>query len=96
MSGFKGQKNIYVCRECRGHIVTVDLDEGVTPFLLPCKETLKCVGLMQSSMYRVYDQEIKADWEWYKPTMDERRKLNPFAQEHVTMGGLLLRKVNLQ
>lgn len=33
--------NVYVCEKCGGHTVTVDVDEGVTPFMIGChaKET---------------------------------------------------------
>lgn len=33
--------NVYVCRKCGGYTVTVDVDEGVTPFMIGChaKET---------------------------------------------------------
>lgn len=33
--------NVYVCQKCGGHTVTVDVDEGVTPFMIGChaKET---------------------------------------------------------
>lgn len=28
--------NVYVCRKCGGHTVTVDVDDGVTPFMIGC------------------------------------------------------------
>ena len=28
--------NVYVCRKCGDHTVTVDVDEGVTPFMIGC------------------------------------------------------------
>src|SRR5687768_10420783 len=60
---FQGKKNIYVCDACKGHIVTVDRDHGVTPFMITCHATLFCKGMMKSSMYRVFDQNIGADYE---------------------------------
>lgn len=88
--GFKGKKNIYVCDKCKGHVVTIDKDEGVTPFMIECKATIFCDGMMQSSFYRVFDQNMRADWEWYRPTAPEIVK--PHLQHHVDQGGLLLRK----
>lgn len=88
--GFKGKKNIYVCEQCKGHIVTVDLERGVTPFMVGCCATHGCKGMMKSSMYRVFDQEIRADHEWYRPTAVEA--LKPWEADHVSRGGLLLRK----
>jgi hypothetical protein len=89
--GFKQQKNMYVCERCAGHIVTVDLEEGVTPFLIKCEATAGCSGMMKSSMYRVYDQSVRASHEWYRPTLVMR--LDAWEQEHVKKGGLLLRRI---
>lgn len=52
---FRGKYNIYACDECGEHIVTIDVDAGVTPFTIPCGEycTPNCKGSMISSMYRV-------------------------------------------
>lgn len=90
----KGKKNIYVCRKCQGHIVTVDRDDGTTPFLVTCQATLHCDGTMQSSMYRVFDQSMRATHEWYKPTILEIGQLSPAVTDHVMQGGLLLRLIS--
>lgn len=88
--GFRGKKNIYTCDKCFGHIVTVDVDRGVTPFTIDCKVTFDCKGWMQSSMYRVFDQSMRADYEWYRPSTVEA---HPFhMQEHIQRGGLILRE----
>lgn len=91
--GLQGQKNIYVCHSCLGHIVTVDRDEGTTPFTVGCRATAGCRGTMQSSMYRVFDQMIGAKYEWYKPDDNEKARLGPGALAHVNMGGLLIRRI---
>lgn len=88
---FKGKKNIYVCDKCKGHVVTVDIDEGVTPFMIRCHATAFCKGEMKSSMYRVFDQDMRAGFEWYRPTAPE--VVAPHLQPHVEQGGLLFRKV---
>ena len=90
---FKDRRNIYVCDACNGHIVTVDLEEGVTPFMLPCMCKEGCKGLMQSSMYRVFDQRMAASHEWYRPAEAEIAALSPGYRDHVKNGGLLIRKV---
>ena len=36
-----GYKNIYTCPKCGGQTVTIDVDEGVTPFMLRCRATGK-------------------------------------------------------
>jgi hypothetical protein len=30
--------NVYICQLCGGHTVTVDVDEGVTPFMIKCRK----------------------------------------------------------
>lgn len=89
---YQGKKNIYVCEACHGHIVTVDADEGVTPFLTPCCVTKGCKGMMKSSLYRVFDQSIAPSHEWFRPHPDAR--FSPSGMEHVSRGGLLLRKLD--
>lgn len=86
-----GRKNIYTCRTCRGHIVTRDADEGVTPFMLACRATPGCQGLMHSSMYRVFDGTMAASHEWYKP--DVAQVMEPGTRRHVEKGGLVLRPI---
>jgi hypothetical protein len=88
--GFKGKKNIYTCDRCKGHIVTLDIDKGTTPFLVECKATINCKGMMKSSMYRVFDQDMRPDFVWYRPSAVEDVK--PHLVEHIRMGGLLLRR----
>ena len=83
---FKGQRNRYTCRDCGQTIVTVDTDEGVTPFLLGCRTTEGCKGLMQSSMYRgVTDVPT---FEWRKPTPVELIKASRGMRDHFSQGGL--------
>ena len=88
-----GKRNIYVCEQCFGHVVTVDLVEGVTPFMMECRATAGCKGAMQSSFYRVFDQRMKPAFEWYKPDAAEMATLKPWSKEHVDKGGLLIRQI---
>jgi len=87
----KGQINQYTCRECDRNIVTIDVDEGVTPFMLACRATDGCKGMMVSGMYRV-DQTLKPQFEWYQPTPKKIKKLNPEMRDHCERGGLLIRR----
>jgi hypothetical protein len=84
-----GRKNIFVCAACGGHIVTVDLDEGVQPLAISCHATLGCRGLMKSSLYKVFDQSIRAAYEFYRPPAI--KILTPAEASTVANGGLLLR-----
>ena len=85
-----GQKNIYTCTKCGAHIVTVDRDDGVTPFMVACKIPA-CGGKMHSSFYEVFDQRMRAFWEWYKPPAPQQ--LTDGERAHVDKGGLLLRPI---
>ena len=78
--------NVYRCEECNGYTVTIDVHEGVTPFLLDCRANGKsrvdrdpeaCNGMARSSMYRPVfffgpGPWIPA-WEWYAPTEEEAK-----------------------
>jgi len=86
-----GKKNIYTCRKCRGHIVTRDLEEGVTPFMIRCEADPNCDGMMHSSFYRVFDGTLAASHEWFKPSVAQ--VLEPGVRRHVEKGGLVLRRI---
>jgi len=90
---YKGKKNVYRCEH--GHrTITVDLVEGVTPFMIRCRHE-GCDTHAQSSFYRV-DQGLEATHEWYLPSIDEAFQLNmqhPGMLDHVKQGGLVLRKI---
>lgn len=90
---FQGKKNIYVCEACKGHIVTVDRDDGVTPFMTSCYAKEGCSGAMRSSMYEVSDQTMRAGYEWYRPDSSEITSASLHTRDHVSNGGLLLRKI---
>lgn len=82
--------NRYECPQCGGFIVTIDRDEGVTPFMLRCRASKDCNGMMQSCFYQA-DQSIVPSWEWRKPTKTEYFQLDlATRRDHVDRGGLLL------
>lgn len=94
-----GLINIYVCRECGGHTITKNRDEGTTPFMIGCRATEGCKGAAESSFYRV-SQKLEPMILWIKPTpaeldaylMEHGDKGPHVAAEitkHVAMGGLL-------
>lgn len=87
---FLSKKNIYTCEGCGAHIVTVDVDDGTTPYLTPCTETSGCGRLMRSSLYRV-DQNMKPSHEWYRPS--STAEFSQHTRDHVEKGGLLLRRI---
>lgn len=86
----KGKKNKYICDSCGGEIITVDLDDGVTPAFLRCKISDDCRGTMHSSWYRVKTTR-PAQYEWFKPA--SLKGYSRGMKQHIEMGGLVLRKI---
>lgn len=89
----KGKKNIYLCHKCGHGFVTVDVDEGTTPFATNCDHP-GCGGVATSLCYGAPQPvlaSVKPSFEWYKPASTER--LSAGEVEHVLKGGLLKRRV---
>lgn len=90
----RGRVNAYLCRDCRGYTMTVDVDEGVTPFMLRCRaegEHGDCGGKAQSLFYRLPPALPEPAWEFYRPDEAELATLDRASRAHVQQGGLLLR-----
>lgn len=91
------RENFYMCSECKKPTVTVDVDDGVTPFTITCKTTEGCTGLAYSAMYPKTERPPNVPapaWEWYKPTeaeVKESDKEYPGSYDHWKQGGLFLR-----
>lgn len=94
----QNKKNRYVCQKCHKSIITIDKDEGITPFMIECKATENCDGLMYSSFY---DKSLQNNpllipmFEWYKPKNanhypEEHREI---MQKHFDEGGLDIRPI---
>lgn len=92
MTGMKGKKNRYICTCCNCTIVTVDIDEGTTPYLLLCHATPGCPGMMLSQWYQGAES-LEPSWEFYRPSPEEYIQLPMSYKAHVENGGLLLRKI---
>jgi predicted RNA-binding Zn-ribbon protein involved in translation (DUF1610 family) len=90
--GYKGKINIYKCNKCGKKHITKDLEEGVTPFMIGCRNP-GCNGDAQSSFYRA-DQSLDPEWEWYRPDEKEAKEISMSTFEHVKNGGLVLRRVD--
>lgn len=88
-----GKKNRYTCQECNSYYITVDKDDGTTPFMAPCQARF-CDGMAQSEFYRV-DQSLPASHEWYRANDVEARGMKPHMRQHHDMGGLFLRKASV-
>lgn len=88
-----GTRNAYKCEACGGLIITQDIEEGVTPFLLPCVATSGCMGMMKSACYRgplggPDAIPLRPHYVWRKPTPKEYAKLSKQMKHHVDQGGL--------
>jgi hypothetical protein len=88
-----GKKNRYTCQSCGHAYVTVDKDDGTTPFMAPC-QAKGCKGMAQSEFYRV-PQNLEASHEWYRMGPAEARGLAAHLRQHHEMGGLFLRRVTV-
>lgn len=92
----KGQINVYTCISCGRKAVTVDREEGVTPFTITCPFCEKSEA--QSHFYRV-PQDLDPMYEWYKPDEAELGDLMSFEEgrdvydNHIKRGGLVMRKI---
>ena len=87
--------NVYVCGDCRKLTVTVDVDEGVTPFMIECQNGKGgCGGYAYSQFYPSGTKPAwipDPQWEWFKPTGEGYAKLSEAMKEHVDKGGLDIR-----
>lgn len=85
-----GRKNVYHCQVCHDEVVTVDLDEGVTPFAIACRATAGCKGTMFSGFYPQWAQALPAAFEWFKPT--DLSGYSAAMRDHLERGGLDMRQ----
>lgn len=90
----QGCKNSYTCDRCGASFVTVDRDEGITPFMTNCVNYPECKGTSISAFYRV-DQTAEPTHEWYRPDRIEYGRLSLATKDHVNRGGLLLRRIQV-
>lgn len=89
---FKGKENCYTCQECGRVTKTIDVDSGVTPMGIECPF---CHGEAMSSFYSDIAPNVKATYEWYRPTLEETLSLvdeHFFTVNHILSGGLLRRE----
>lgn len=93
-----GRMNVYTCRLCRGYTVTIDRDEGTTPFLIGCRASGRegdCKGQAESAFYPQGPKPPhipEPAWEWVTFSGDIE-KLPPMQREHARLGGLFLQKI---
>ena len=80
----KPRLNAYTCKKCKVTVITIDKDEGVTPFMISCLTKIdkmsslveypknrreKCNGDMYSHFYTV-PPFVTPLFEWFKPDID--------------------------
>lgn len=91
----KGKKNVYLCRACGHGFVSLDVDEGTTPFMMPC---LECGKMEATSCFYNIPQEILKDMkpavEFYHPTSEEYATLNIYKKNHVDTFRLISRRTD--
>lgn len=85
--------NCYVCTNCNHITKTIDVDDGVTPFMHTCEE---CGQLAHSTFYKDIIPQEKPTQEWYRPSLKETlkwRSKNTQMLEHILNGGLDVRPI---
>ena len=85
-----GKKNLYICQKCDNHLVTIDMADGVTPFLTQCPVP-GCTGMAQSKCYKNFDAIYIGEptVRWIRPTNEQTKRLPPDLRDHVKKGGLI-------
>ncbi len=87
--------NAYSCDRCRQTIITIHVDDGVTPMMLACRAKKDCRGTMRSGFYKEPESSRPdATHEWYKPVGVEFDALSRAMKDHVERGGLDIREIN--
>lgn len=89
MTESAGQVNRYICEKCKAVHGTINLNTGTTPFLIGCRNP-DCIGMAQSTMYRLPAGRTGCGWAWYRPIPEIYRRLSLQEQEHILAGGLIL------
>lgn len=86
-----GGVNAYTCQTCGKQTITINRDDGTTPFMIVCR-SVTCDGPAYSSFYRV-PPGARPTHEWYRPDRDKLRAMDDATQQHVRLGGLILRRI---
>jgi len=94
--------NCYVCEKCGNVTKTIDVDAGVTPYLILCEScgsdgSVPHGSWAKSSFYKDIAPDLKPTLEWYRPSLNEVLNMRSEQQlEHVLRGGLISRVINKQ
>lgn len=87
----ENRTNNYECKSCQHITKTIDIDKGVTPFIIRCR---KCNSEAISNFYYDSKPSDKPELQFYRPTLEETYTLSTFAVDHVLKGGLLLKPID--
>lgn len=84
-----GRYNGWLCNECNGGFISLDVDRGTTPMHIPCFATEGCRGVAVSMGYPDGPPPAEPILYWYKPSKEEFNRLSVEMQDHVRNGGLV-------
>jgi hypothetical protein len=84
-----GRVNAYTCQRCGEVTWTVDVDDGVTPFMITCRTGCR-LGDAHSAFYRVPADHPEPTHEWYRPDEEAGLRMD---ERHWKNGGLFLREI---
>lgn len=95
---FKEIRHVYRCNLCRWHVVTVQLDAGVVPDSIACRNPAGCTSPATERIGdpRPWPQGVPwlPEYEWTEPTikeMDDSQRHGGWMWEHLSQRGLMLR-----
>lgn len=85
----EGNKDKFKCHECGFSVITIERDDGITPYVLPCLNK-GCDSVMLSKFGKKAVVLGKSpDYELRFPTEDEYEKMSGKFREKVDNGYLL-------
>lgn len=85
----RGIYDLYECRNCGNHQITLYKDKGVTPFAIGCTNP-ECEGLMQHTQSYKNVPETVHVLKWVRPTLYQTLQMSYASIKHVLNGGLVL------
>ena len=88
-NGFQKCYRLNIYMDVQHSMITVDINLGNSALIVKHHET----GRMLKSLCYLVPQDITPTHEWYRPTMEEHKLLPRDMREHVSNGGLMLRKI---
>lgn len=86
--------DVYVCEKCGEKFYTQYTVKGVTPFSIRCRSCNKALMIHRNTISYTEWSALEALGaklhNWVRPTYKQMMNLQPYTQQHVLNGGLVL------